>query len=516
MRFKIIVSLVVLMTGFIHAQNDVISTVSCSHNYPGENEEIIVRIEMDLREVPSPDNLLGGYTAQLSWDSTIFEFIEINEQNQGFTGEINVSDTSVGLISFNGVSTEGQAGIFDLYSFKFKAVGSHNQSCSFNLTYFSLSSANTFTDLLPRLSIQNSSAVITNDPMVIARITTQKKLANKGDDIALNLEVDTRPLLETDSLIKDILVEISWDYRLFWYNNSFTFKNNFTGTINTVDAQIGKLVISASNLSGKSGYFEVVELGFHVQADPNILGKFDTVFEELSTVNQVNLLPYLESESGILPVIEPSMSANSVVSRVLLSSSKPLKNEIVTAGVLFDLSQIQSEDSLLGSYSGSLTWDPSKLEYVSYSGNKNGFIGVVNESEAVYGQVLFNGANASGLSGIFDVIYFNFKVTGSPSTTDLVDLSFTDLSSAYTFNSLLSFLNIFDASIIIYDSFSQVVKSFGNLIGLPLIPENVFVKTVYPAAIQGTLFEYDGNYLPRDSLRIGKGYWLSFNRAQER
>lgn len=53
-----------------------------------------------------------------------------------------------------------------------------------------------------------------------------------------------------------------------------------------------------------------------------------------------------------------------------------------------------------------------------------------------------------------------------------------------------------------------------NLMGLPLQVQNSQYQTLFPDAIPGTLFSWDGSYRSEDSLEFGNGYWLKFP-AQE-
>ena len=50
-----------------------------------------------------------------------------------------------------------------------------------------------------------------------------------------------------------------------------------------------------------------------------------------------------------------------------------------------------------------------------------------------------------------------------------------------------------------------------NLVGLPLETEDFYYTSIFPDAIEMTLFSYDNGYLLESSLSVGTGYWLRFN-----
>ena len=49
-----------------------------------------------------------------------------------------------------------------------------------------------------------------------------------------------------------------------------------------------------------------------------------------------------------------------------------------------------------------------------------------------------------------------------------------------------------------------------NLVGLPMNVEDPFHLSVYPDALEGTLYSFDGNYVQENDFITGIGYWLRF------
>ena len=52
-----------------------------------------------------------------------------------------------------------------------------------------------------------------------------------------------------------------------------------------------------------------------------------------------------------------------------------------------------------------------------------------------------------------------------------------------------------------------------NLVGLPLEVSDASYLNVYPSAVEGTLYGFDGYYFNTDELLMGEGYWLHFPDA---
>jgi len=53
-----------------------------------------------------------------------------------------------------------------------------------------------------------------------------------------------------------------------------------------------------------------------------------------------------------------------------------------------------------------------------------------------------------------------------------------------------------------------------NMISLPLVVEDNYYKTLFPNAINGTLFGFNGSYYGSDTIKAEKGYWLKFNAPE--
>jgi len=52
-----------------------------------------------------------------------------------------------------------------------------------------------------------------------------------------------------------------------------------------------------------------------------------------------------------------------------------------------------------------------------------------------------------------------------------------------------------------------------NLVGLPLVVEDPSYELIFPESIEGTLYSFNGGYVPESDLAPGEGYWLRFPTA---
>ncbi|MEZ5105135.1 MAG: InlB B-repeat-containing protein [Draconibacterium sp.] len=151
---------------------------------------------------------------------------------------------------------------------------------------------------------------------------------------------------------------------------------------------------------------------------------------------------FLSTLAGITPVLALT---GTVTSTVTLSDNSPEIGDVITATIDVDMSGVTSSD-LLGSYTGTLDWDETILEYQSYTGAPPAnFTGVVNTSSTSSGHITFNAANASGGAGDIIVLSVTFNVIGEGFS--VLDLEYSAMSAAGTFANLLAVLTVNDGSV---------------------------------------------------------------------
>lgn len=64
----------------------------------------------------------------------------------------------------------------------------------------------------------------------------------------------------------------------------------------------------------------------------------------------------------------------------------------------------------------------------------------------------------------------------------------------------------------IIETQSVVTRTGWNLVGMPLHSDNTHYASLFPGAISGTLYHFNGVYRQSESLESGRGYWLRFTK----
>lgn len=95
-------------------------------------------------------------------------------------------------------------------------------------------------------------------------------------------------------------------------------------------------------------------------------------------------------------------------------------------------------------FTATLTWDPTIVDYTGNSGLPAGFTEVINIDDIATGLLTFSGVNASGVSGVIDMLTVDFDVTGNENDVNTFDLDFSAMAGANTFNDLLPILTAND------------------------------------------------------------------------
>ncbi len=86
-----------------------------------------------------------------------------------------------------------------------------------------------------------------------------------------------------------------------------------------------------------------------------------------------------------------------------------------------------------------------------------------------------------------------------------VSLTVPDYSGNLTTFTRENYIHVSDTSTVEVDYIDD-----WNLVSLPSIVVDSNVGTIFPTAIEGTLFRFDESYFPDSLLDIGAGYWLRF------
>ena len=112
---------------------------------------------------------------------------------------------------------------------------------------------------------------------------------------------------------------------------------------------------------------------------------------------------------GAVPINPAPAAEPIVVASATASDHAPTVGDTVDVTISFDMSGMPAPDDHLGSFTSTFSWNPAVLAYNSDSGLLNGFTGAINPDS---GEITFNGAQATGPTGSFDVFIITFDVIG--------------------------------------------------------------------------------------------------------
>lgn len=109
-------------------------------------------IKIDMR---GSSYRLGSFTGILTWDPTLLHYSENSGILSGFLGIVNEVNVGDGILTFNGILPSGADGIVDILTVNFDIVGSVGDMGALSLEFSTMTSALTFEDLMPILTIDN-------------------------------------------------------------------------------------------------------------------------------------------------------------------------------------------------------------------------------------------------------------------------------------------------------------------------------------------------------------------------
>lgn len=114
------------------------------------SQDISVPVNIDLGQLPEE---LGSFTAKLSWDPTVLEFITNTPGASSEFSSLTINKTLInkGQIRFAGVNPHGANGNVNVVNLAFKVIGAAGTSPNINLEFTAMAAAKTFNDLLPYL-----------------------------------------------------------------------------------------------------------------------------------------------------------------------------------------------------------------------------------------------------------------------------------------------------------------------------------------------------------------------------
>ncbi len=145
-----------LITANFEELPGLISTVAPSTEAPFPGTSFVATIAVDMTPI---NDLLGSFSASLSWDPAVLTYVSNGGLLQGFTGNIDLTNVASGQLSFSGNNPGGVGNVFNLLQITLAATGGANTSSTLDLAYNALANA-ADASLLNEAIIRDSSVII--------------------------------------------------------------------------------------------------------------------------------------------------------------------------------------------------------------------------------------------------------------------------------------------------------------------------------------------------------------------
>jgi hypothetical protein len=150
----------------------------------------------------------------------------------------------------------------------------------------------------------------------------------------------------------------------------------------------------------------------------------------------------------LVGVVPASAASGQVVASVTPAYAWVHTGQQVAVSLRIDTSGVSAPDNKLGSFSGTLDWNPAVLAYNGNSGIQAGFAGVVNATKAGTGHIIFNGAKAAGSTGNVTVIVVTFTAVGIGLVS--VRPAYQAMAAAATFTNLAPLISVRNGLVAVY------------------------------------------------------------------
>lgn len=212
-----------------------ISTIVPSDDTPFPADNITATVHIDM--TPIADQL-GSFSGSLSWDAAVLGYVSNNGFQQGFSGNIDVSNTANGQITFSGSKSGGVGSAFDLLAINFAVNGDASTSSILDLAYSELTNAGSI-NLLNEAIVKDSSIAVTGYELIAnpedpakgsVSLSPDKSSYNPGETVEATAKANNNYAFSHWS--GDIGSANSTDNPLFLpMDQDRTIQANFTSTI---------------------------------------------------------------------------------------------------------------------------------------------------------------------------------------------------------------------------------------------------------------------------------------------
>lgn len=196
-----------------------------------------------------------------------------------------------------------------------------------------------------------------------------------------------------------------------------------------------------------------------------------------------------------VPVINSSPDSFNVTLTEGDSLSRQLSIENVGTAPLIWQITATNKSSPLNFRNGSVV---SNLNYGKATGVKSG--------RSIPGWLSISPQSGTLSPGNSQQVIFSFNASNLVSGAYSTSLNLLSNDPNFSSKSILCKLNVLPATM----SHTMTLVDGWNLLGLPVDTGNRYYLYLFPGALPGSIWGFDGNYFSEDSLDLGRGYWLRY------
>jgi len=195
---------------------------------------ITVPVVVDISQYPER---LGSYTAELSWDTQVLQYIgHSSGATDGFTNPVvNAEKTSEGRLTFAAANPRGADGRINVLNVTFERIGLRDSKSPLKLEFFAMAAAHTFSDLLPYVEtvtgdlkaeeLPDSFSISQNQPNPFNPETTIRYRSHKA--VHVNLEIYNLLGHKIRTMVNEF--QEAGNYEVVWDGRDETGKNVSNG-----------------------------------------------------------------------------------------------------------------------------------------------------------------------------------------------------------------------------------------------------------------------------------------------
>lgn len=353
------------------ARNQVTAIARPQTANPAVATELEVAIHIDLTGAEQAERL-GSFSGSLSWDPSVLGYKFGSGLLRDFSGVVNTDQADAGRIIFSAANPNGVADSVLVMVLTFQTIGQPGDSTALDLDFTAMAAAQTFTNLLPILTILPSHVILQQapDPEPVAHFFGCPDSARTGQRFEFQLLVDMRDVPAPDENLGRFAGSLRWDPDALQYVASRR-TSEFEGVIDSDSVSFGVLRFDGANPNGITGNVPLLEVSLRIVGEAGLQTELTPVFSALAAARTLrDLLPFLRIEACQIDIFDRiACDPQACAASAVIFPTAPGASELVPVSgsegdtVAIDL-RVRRIPSFIRSFGVTLQVDPSQLTFL--------------------------------------------------------------------------------------------------------------------------------------------------------